>query len=44
MRRFTSVSTPSQEHLTIAKPERRAEVLLDAFSFALLSCSFLQER
>ena len=31
-------------NLTIAKPERRAEVLLDAFSFALLSCSFLQER
>lgn len=38
------IDIQAQEYLTIAKPERRAEVLLDAFNFALLSCSFLQER
>jgi len=30
--------------LTIAKPERRADVLEDAFNLALLKCSLRQER
>lgn len=33
-----------KKRLTMAKPESRADVLLDALSFALLSWSFLHDR
>jgi len=39
-----ATALPSDVFLTIAKPESRADVLLDALSFARLSCSFLQDK
>lgn len=38
------VGNVTDSRLTIAKPESRADVLLDALSFARLNCSFLQDK
>lgn len=32
------------KQLTMANPESKADVLLDAFSLARLSCSFLHDK